>query len=58
MVALALKRAFDVVAAGATILAGAPLFAATAALVYADVGRPVLFRQARGGYRGTRCRYI
>jgi lipopolysaccharide/colanic/teichoic acid biosynthesis glycosyltransferase len=53
MLARALKRAFDVVVAGTAIVAGAPLLAATAALVRADVGSPVLFRQRRGGLRGS-----
>src|SRR5690349_12078996 len=34
------------------LVLGAPLFAATAALVWADVGRPVLFRQNRVGLGG------
>ena len=47
------KRLIDVAVAASVLVVGAPLIAATAALVYADVGRPVLFRQPRVG-RGNR----
>ena len=50
----AFKRAFDLAVAGTAVLAGAPLFAATACAVWLDVGRPVLFQQPRGGRGGTR----
>jgi sugar transferase EpsL len=46
------KRLIDVTAAASMLVLGAPLIAATAALVYADVGRPVLFRQNRVGRGG------
>jgi lipopolysaccharide/colanic/teichoic acid biosynthesis glycosyltransferase len=48
----AIKRALDVVGAGAVLALGAPVFAAVAAAVWIDVGRPVLFRQVRPGLRG------
>jgi lipopolysaccharide/colanic/teichoic acid biosynthesis glycosyltransferase len=48
------KRAFDVVCAGAAVTLGAPVIAATALAVWIDVGRPILFRQARGGLGNTR----
>jgi sugar transferase EpsL len=46
------KRLLDVAVSAAALVLGAPLLAATAALVYADVGRPVLFRQPRVGQGG------
>lgn len=46
------KRGLDVLVAGAALVATAPLQAAVAAVVYRDVGRPVLFRQARPGRGG------
>jgi sugar transferase EpsL len=46
------KRLIDVAAAASMLVLGAPLIAATAALVYADVGRPVVFRQNRVGRGG------
>jgi sugar transferase EpsL len=46
------KRLIDVAAAASMLVLGAPLIAATAALVYVDVGRPVLFRQNRVGRGG------
>jgi lipopolysaccharide/colanic/teichoic acid biosynthesis glycosyltransferase len=50
----AVKRAFDIAIAGGMLVLGAPVIATTAAAVWLDVGRPVLFRQARGGLHGTR----
>jgi sugar transferase EpsL len=47
-----LKRLVDVTVAASVLAIGAPLLAATAALVYADVGRPLLFRQDRVGLGG------
>jgi exopolysaccharide biosynthesis polyprenyl glycosylphosphotransferase len=47
-----LKRAFDVVAAGFGLLLAAPLMALSAALILAQSGRPVLFRQRRVGAQG------
>ena len=49
---LAVKRVLDVAVAATTVVVGAPLFAAAAALVYVDVGRPLLFRQRRVGQGG------
>jgi len=46
------KRVIDVAAAASMLVLGAPLIAATAALVYAGVGRPVVFRQNRVGRGG------
>jgi sugar transferase EpsL len=48
----AVKRLIDVVAAVSVLTVGAPVIAATAALVWADVGRPLLFRQDRVGLGG------
>ena len=47
-----LKRLVDVTVAASVLAISAPLVAATAALVYADVGRPLLFRQDRVGLGG------
>lgn len=47
-----MKRWIDIVVAGAVLAVGAPVLAATAALVYVDVGRPLLFRQPRVGLGG------
>ena len=49
---LRVKRLIDVAVAASALVIGAPLIAATAALVHADVGRPVLFRQPRVGLAG------
>jgi lipopolysaccharide/colanic/teichoic acid biosynthesis glycosyltransferase len=49
---LAVKRVLDVAVASTSVVVGAPLFAVAAALVYADVGRPLLFRQNRVGQGG------
>ena len=46
------KRLIDVAVAAAALVVGAPVMAATAALVYADVGRPLVFRQDRVGRGG------
>jgi lipopolysaccharide/colanic/teichoic acid biosynthesis glycosyltransferase len=46
------KRLIDVVVAASVLVLGAPAMAATAILVYADVGRPLLFRQDRVGLGG------
>jgi lipopolysaccharide/colanic/teichoic acid biosynthesis glycosyltransferase len=51
-VALAVKRGMDVVGAGLGLLLLAPLLAATALAVHLSLGRPVLFRQVRPGFRG------
>ena len=42
----------DIAVATAVLVVGAPVIAATAALVYVDVGRPLLFRQNRVGLGG------
>ena len=47
-----IKRMFDLAVAGTAIAVGAPLLAGTALAVWYDVGRPVLFRQKRGGFGG------
>ena len=47
-----LKRTMDVVAAGAGLVATAPVLAASAAAVYATMGRPIFFRQQRPGLGG------
>jgi lipopolysaccharide/colanic/teichoic acid biosynthesis glycosyltransferase len=47
-----LKRAIDVVGAGAALAVAAPVLAVTAAAVAANLGRPVLFRQQRPGKDG------
>jgi sugar transferase EpsL len=46
------KRAFDVVAAAAALLAASPVLAATAAVVRVRLGKPVLFRHVRPGRDG------
>jgi lipopolysaccharide/colanic/teichoic acid biosynthesis glycosyltransferase len=48
----AVKRWIDIAVAASMLAVGAPAIAATAALVYADVGRPLLFRQRRVGRGG------
>ncbi len=47
-----LKRTLDVVAAGAGLVATAPIMAAVGVAVAVDLGRPVLFRQVRPGKDG------
>jgi sugar transferase EpsL len=47
-----LKRALDVAVAAAALTAAAPVLAAVGVMVARDLGRPVLFRQARPGLRG------
>jgi lipopolysaccharide/colanic/teichoic acid biosynthesis glycosyltransferase len=49
---LSVKRVLDVAVAASVLAVGAPVIAAVAALVYADVGRPLLFRQDRVGLGG------
>lgn len=46
------KRAFDVVAAGATLVLLSPLLIAIGILVAMRLGRPILFRQPRPGLNG------
>ena len=48
-----LKRAFDIVVAGALLLVAAPVFALVAVLVKREDGGPVLFRQERVGRDGV-----
>jgi len=43
---------FDVAAGSAGLLLAAPVMALTAAAVWKDMGRPVIFKQKRGGYGG------
>ena len=47
------KRAFDIVVAGALLLVAAPVFALVAILVKREDGGPVLFRQERVGQSGV-----
>jgi len=46
------KRAFDVVVAGAALVVLSPVLAVVAVLVRLRLGAPVLFRQARAGLQG------
>jgi len=46
------RRVLDIVGASTLLLAGSPLLAASAAAVWASMGRPVLFRQRRPGRGG------
>jgi lipopolysaccharide/colanic/teichoic acid biosynthesis glycosyltransferase len=50
--AAALKRGMDVAVSAALLVAAAPLLALSALAVLVEDGRPVLFRQARVGWRG------
>jgi lipopolysaccharide/colanic/teichoic acid biosynthesis glycosyltransferase len=50
------KRLFDLLAGGAGTVAVSPLLAVLAAVVYADSGRPIFFRQERVGLNGRRFR--
>jgi exopolysaccharide biosynthesis polyprenyl glycosylphosphotransferase len=47
-----LKRAFDIAASGAALLAASPVFALTALAIKIEDGGPIFFRQMRVGYRG------
>jgi lipopolysaccharide/colanic/teichoic acid biosynthesis glycosyltransferase len=51
---LVAKRAIDRAIAGVALVAAAPVIAATAAAIRADMGAPVLFRQVRPGRGGRR----
>ncbi len=53
MVRRAIKRAIDVTAAGAVLVAAAPVLAAVAVAVRKNLGSPVLFRQQRAGKDGA-----
>ncbi len=46
------KRCIDVAVAASVLVVGVPVIAASALLVCADVGRPLLFRQPRVGLGG------
>lgn len=48
------KRLFDLFFTGLALLLLSPLLAVVALLVWAAHGRPVLFRQSRGGYLGSK----
>jgi exopolysaccharide biosynthesis polyprenyl glycosylphosphotransferase len=52
MIALALKRAIDIVAAGAWLLIASPVLAVVAVALRLREGPPVLFRQERVGLHG------
>ena len=49
---MVVKRLIDVAVAISVLTFGAPVIAATAALVYIDLGKPLLFRQDRVGRGG------
>lgn len=51
--ALSIKRALDVAASTVGLIVLAPVMAAVAVIVAVTMGRPVLFRQQRLGYRGA-----
>lgn len=53
---LAMKRAFDIVASGATLIALLPLFLTTAFLIKLDSPGPVFFSQTRWGKDGRKIR--
>ena len=46
------KRVTDILLAGSALLISAPLMAAIALAIRLSMGRPILFRQMRPGYRG------
>ena len=52
MKSIVLKRTIDLLAATTALLLAAPILPILAAAVYLGMGRPVLFRQMRPGYRG------
>lgn len=47
-----LKRTVDLIAALAMLALAAPVMLVVAVLIYLGMGRPVLFRQLRAGYKG------
>jgi sugar transferase EpsL len=49
-----IKRALDVAVAATGLLVSSPLLAALSLATLRKHGRPILFRQERAGYRGTR----
>jgi exopolysaccharide biosynthesis polyprenyl glycosylphosphotransferase len=54
VVALVVKRAFDIVVAGLALIAGSPLLLGIALSIRLRDGAPVLFRQTRIGLHGRR----
>jgi exopolysaccharide biosynthesis polyprenyl glycosylphosphotransferase len=54
LVALVVKRAFDIVVAGLALLVGSPLLLLIALAIGARDGAPILFRQTRIGFHGRR----
>lgn len=51
-IALALKRAFDIIASSVALVLLSPLMALIALAIRLTMGRPLLFRQPRLGYQG------
>ena len=51
LISMSFKRAFDIVGACAGLLVFTPVMAIAFVAVLLDDGRPVIFRQARLGYR-------
>ncbi len=49
---LAVKRVFDIVAAGLGLVVAAPVLGASAVAIRCSLGQPVLFRQRRPGLQG------
>ena len=47
------KRMFDVVSASSALVLLAPVMGAVAIVIYLTMGRPVLFRHLRPGYKGV-----
>lgn len=47
-----IKRCVDVVVAAAVLMAASPILLVSCALVWARLGRPVVFRQERAGFLG------
>jgi sugar transferase EpsL len=58
MRSLLLKRVLDLAGAAVLLVVLAPIMAGIALAIYAVMGRPVLFRQWRVGYRGKPFRLI
>lgn len=49
---LFVKRSIDILVAAVTLILGSPLILGIALLVWLYMGRPVIFKQIRAGYRG------
>lgn len=49
---LAIKRGIDIVGAIVGLILLSPIFAVTALAIWLTLGRPIIFRQVRPGYRG------